>query len=245
MDPEFSGLFQRILDADGPVTFGQDGDYPITEAMEQYKFQSQICMPLYPRKGKPWLLGLHHCSGPRSWLGEEKKLFVEAGRRLEEALTSLLAYRELQESEGLYRSLFENMLNGWAYCRLIFEGDIPVDFVFLEANSAFATLTGWKDVVGKKMSEVTITSARQAGQGFLNTAAQVVFTGKPERFEYYAGSLDKWLSMSVYSPQRNYFVVVFDDITDRKNAEEKLRKSEEMYRLITDNISDILFTTDA
>jgi len=31
----------------------------------------------------------------------------------------------LQESENLYRSLFENMLNGFAYCQMLFENNQP------------------------------------------------------------------------------------------------------------------------
>ena len=35
------------------------------------------------------------------------------------------------ESEERYRSLFENMLNGVSYCRMLFEGDRPRDFLYL------------------------------------------------------------------------------------------------------------------
>ncbi|RPJ41398.1 MAG: PAS domain S-box protein, partial [Candidatus Latescibacterota bacterium] len=37
--------------------------------------------------------------------------------------------KELRETEIHYRSLFENMLNGLAYCRVIYEEGRPVDFV--------------------------------------------------------------------------------------------------------------------
>jgi len=48
----------------------------------------------------------------------------------------------LRESETHYRSLFENMLNGFAYCRMIFEQGQPQDFVYLATNGAFEKLTG-------------------------------------------------------------------------------------------------------
>lgn len=57
---------------------------------------------------------------------------------------------ELRSSEERYRSLFQNMVEGYAYCRMIYEGDRPLDFVYLAVNEAFETLTGLKDVVGKK-----------------------------------------------------------------------------------------------
>ena len=60
----------------------------------------------------------------------------------------------LRTSEALYHSLFENMLNGFAYCKMIFDQDRPQDFIYLAVNSAFESLTGLKNVVGKKVSEV-------------------------------------------------------------------------------------------
>ncbi len=38
------------------------------------------------------------------------------------------AESSLKRSEDRYRSLFDNMLNGIAYCRMIYEDDRPVDF---------------------------------------------------------------------------------------------------------------------
>jgi PAS domain S-box-containing protein len=65
------------------------------------------------------------------------------------------AEEALRESEGLYRSLFDNMLNGFAYCEMHFdEQGAPWDFTYLAVNEALASLTGLRDVTGKKVSEV-------------------------------------------------------------------------------------------
>ena len=42
--------------------------------------------------------------------------------------------------------------------------------------------------------------------------------------------LGKWFSISVYSAGRGYFVAVFDNITERKRAEETITESEEKFR---------------
>ena len=60
----------------------------------------------------------------------------------------------LMESEKRYRSLFENMMNGYAYCRMLFDRNGPKDFIFIDVNMAFETTTGLKNVAGKKASEV-------------------------------------------------------------------------------------------
>ena len=48
---------------------------------------------------KPYLFGLHQCSYARVWTAQEQRLFQEIGRRLADALTSLLMFRSLRESE--------------------------------------------------------------------------------------------------------------------------------------------------
>ena len=128
------------------------------------------------------------------------------------------AERELQESEKLYRSLFENILNGFAYCQMIFEQDQPQDFIYLSVNTAFEALTGLKDVVGRKVSEV-LPGIRQSDPGLFEIYGRVSLSGKPERFEIYVESLQQWFWISVYSPGKGYFVAVFDVITERKRAE--------------------------
>jgi len=131
------------------------------------------------------------------------------------------AEQALRESEKLYRSLFENMLNGFAYCRMIFEQDQPQDFIYLNVNTAFEALTGLKDVVGRKASEV-IPGIRQSDPGLFEIYGRASLSGKPERFEIYVEALRQWFWISVYSPEKGYFVAVFDVITERKLAEAKL-----------------------
>ena len=51
---------------------------------------------------------------------------------------------------------------------------------------------------------------------------RVALTGEPERVEIYVEALKMWFSLSVYSPEKEYFVAVFDVITERKQAEEAM-----------------------
>ena len=145
----------------------------------------------------------------------------------------------LQESENLYRSLFENMLNGFSYCQMLFEDNQPQDFIYLKVNSSFETLTGLKDVVGKRVSEV-IPGIRESDPELFEIYGRVALTGKPERFENYVEALKMWFSISVYSPEKEYFVAVFDVITERKRAESELKLKE---RLL-DSASDSIFLYD-
>ena len=50
--------------------------------------------------------------------------------------------------------IFENMLEGFAYCKMIFDRDNhPVDWIYLDVNDAFDRLTGLENTVGKKVTE--------------------------------------------------------------------------------------------
>ena len=121
-------------------------------------------------------------------------------------------------SEDLYRSLFENMLNGFAYCRMLFNDGIPQDFIYLAVNDAFMSQTGLKDVVGRKVTEV-IPGIRETDPQLFEIYGRVAMTGQPERFEVFVEALQMWFLISVYSPAQEYFVAVFDVITERKRVE--------------------------
>ncbi len=133
------------------------------------------------------------------------------------------AEEELRASEEHYRSLFDNMLNGFAHCRMIFEEGNPQDFIYLNVNQAFETLTGLKNVTGKKVSEV-IPGLREADPGLFEIYGRVATTGVPARFETYVEALNMWFSISVYCPRKEHFVAIFDVITERKEAEGKTRE---------------------
>ncbi|MGA2159512.1 MAG: PAS domain S-box protein [Dehalococcoidia bacterium] len=145
------------------------------------------------------------------------------------------AEEALQESENLYHSLFENMLNGFAYCRMLFEDGRGKDFVYIAVNSAFEKLTGLKNVTGKKISEL-IPGIWETDSELLEAYARVASTGIPETFEAYLAALNMWLYISVYSPEKEYFVAVFDVITDRKNMEIELQASHEEMRALAGNL---------
>jgi len=127
----------------------------------------------------------------------------------------------VRESEGRYHSLFENMLEGYAHCKMIYEDKLPKDFIYLDVNIAFEKLTGLKNVVGKKVSEV-IPGVQESNPELFAIYGRVTSTGKPEKFETYVEGLGIWFSISVYSTNPGHFVAVFDNITERKQAEEEI-----------------------
>ena len=130
--------------------------------------------------------------------------------------------QERRDTENRYRLLFENMLDGFAYCKMLFD-DLgrPVDFVYLAVNSAFERLTGLKNVVGKRVTEV-IPGIKEASPELFEAYGRVALTGKPEKLEVYLKSMSSWFSIAAYSTLKGYFIAVFDNVTERKRLQDEV-----------------------
>lgn len=129
---------------------------------------------------------------------------------------------KLRINEERYCSLFDHMAEGYAYCQMIFENGEATDWMYISVNEAFGQLTGMQDVMGKRVSEL-IPGLRKTDPGLFEIYARVALTGRHEKFEMFVEALQLWFSVSVYSPGKEFFVVVFDVITERKNAETELQ----------------------
>jgi PAS domain S-box-containing protein len=143
------------------------------------------------------------------------------------ALAKLRTDEALRRSEERYRSLFENMLEGYAYCEMVMEDGEYRDFVYLDVNPAFERLTGLTGVVGKRVTEV-IPGIRESNPELFEIYGRVAFSGVPERVEIYVDGLKIWFSLSVFSTGKGFFVAVFDNVTERRKLEDQLRQSQKM-----------------
>ena len=145
----------------------------------------------------------------------------------------------LRESEERYRSLFDNMLEGYAYCRMLFENGAPSDFTYINVNDAFEKITGLKEVIGKKATEA-IPGIRESNPELFEIYGRVALTGQSERFETYVDALKIWFSVAAYSPRKEYFVAIFDDITERKRNEDALLElNEDLESLVAKRTLDL------
>jgi len=154
------------------------------------------------------------------------------------------AKKALRDSEARYRALFENMLDGFAYCQMLYdEQGQPDDFVYLVVNDTFAKLTGLQNVTGKKVTQI-IPGIKELHPEVFEICGRVASTGKPERLEIDLKPLGLRLSISVYCPMVGYFVAVFDDITQRTRSEEALRESEQRFRIMADGLPLMIWVHD-
>jgi two-component system, cell cycle sensor histidine kinase and response regulator CckA len=163
----------------------------------------------------------------------ERKQMEEALWNAKEELQNR-SKKAIRESEKRYRSLFENMLDGFAHCKMFFEEGRPQNFIYLDVNDSFYSLTGLNNIVGKKVTEV-IPGIKESNPELFEIYGRVASTGNPERFETYVDPMGIWFAVSVYSNEKDHFVSVFENITERKRSEERLHASEEIHRAVFEN----------
>jgi PAS domain S-box-containing protein len=129
----------------------------------------------------------------------------------------------LRESERKYRTLFNEMLSGMAVHEIICDAKgVPVDYRFLAANPAFERITGLKvdDILGKTVKEVLpgIESV------WIDRYGKVALTRKAVQFDERSDPLGKSFEVRAFSPEPGVFATLFNDITERKQAELEVRE---------------------
>lgn len=128
----------------------------------------------------------------------------------------------LRENEAKYKMLFENMTQGFALHEIILNSKgKPIDYRFLDINNAFEKLTGLKkeNVTGKTVKEVMPNTE----QYWLDTYSKVALTGEPCSYENFSAEIGRYYNTWVFRPQIGQFAVIFSDISERKELENKLK----------------------
>ncbi len=149
----------------------------------------------------------------------------------------------LKESEMKYRSLYENMLNGMLYCKIIKDDEgNPEDFIFIDANEAFEKITGFKRkaIINRRGSDFK-DILKRVSIDIMEIAIDVALYGKSDKYEiYHREPHNKWYYVHAYSNKKGYFAIVFDDISDRKRMEKQLKESEARYRAVVEDQTELI-----
>ncbi len=134
-----------------------------------------------------------------------------------------------KQAEERYRMLFDTLLEGFCIIEVIFDGDVPADYRFLEINPAFEKQTGLQNAQGRLMRELAPDNEAH----WFETYGQVALTGRPARFVNEAKGLNRWYDVSAYrvgGPESRKVAILFSDITEARRATEALRESESRER---------------
>ena len=89
-----------------------------------------------------------------------------------------------------------------------------------------------------------IPEIRESDPELLERYGRVAAGGQPEQFEYYVEALKMWFFISVYSPKPEHFVAVFDVITERKQHELAMQRSNRALRTISAGNEALIHATE-
>ncbi|MFH0967261.1 MAG: PAS domain S-box protein, partial [Methanobacteriota archaeon] len=149
---------------------------------------------------------------------------VEELMQKEEDLHQLVL--TLKQSESRFHTLFETMKEGMVLHEIIYDSDhTPVDYRIIDANPALETLIGLSPEMAKGKLASDLYQISPAP--YLDLYAKVADTGESYFFETYFEPMDKYFSISAFSPGKGLFATVFLNITDRKRSELALKVTNE------------------
>lgn len=183
------------------------------------------------------------------FIGLTFALFILVNRRLSMELEDDLIEREqtqnfLRESEERYRSILDNILEGY------FETNLKGDIVF--ANASACNLLGYDKETLYKINYRQFSTPETKNK-FQKIYRDVLRTGNPSKVSDYEiirgdGIIRiNELSVALLRDSKGKpagFRTVARDITERKQAEEKIRESEESISAITDSAHDAIIMMD-
>ncbi|MFO7804013.1 MAG: PAS domain S-box protein [Desulfovermiculus sp.] len=146
------------------------------------------------------------------------------------------AVARMRQSEENFRLLFENTPVGTAIHEVVLDSEEkPIDYVFLDVNSAFEEHTGLRaqDVLGQRITQVLPGIERCA---FIEIYGNVAKSGEPIWFEEYSPPLDRYFLIHAFRVGPGRFVAAFFDQTERKKTEKQNRFLSAVTREMTDSI---------
>jgi len=166
-------------------------------------------------------------------------------------ITSLKAYelqlagalQRIEESEIRYRQLFENIPNCFALHEIICDSDgVPVDYKFITVNPAFERETGLlaNNIIGHTIKQVS----PKIEDLWIKNYGQVALTGETIHFIDFSHEFGKYFEVHAFCPKKNFFAVLFNDVTSQKkleadliSAKEKAQENDRLKTAFLNNIS--------
>jgi len=242
--PRAGGNRERVLRTGQPVFHDDTAHDPtVNPEIARLGFTISGMVPLL-HKGK--VLGILAVAtrAPRQWAEEDKTLLTAVGQQIAIAVANARLYEELRQSEEKYRSLV-NSTND-----LIFTVDLEGNILF--ANPAAKAFTGYEpeETIGHNFAEYV----HPDDVPDLLAGIQQVLSGEPlesikgigRDAEYRLVRRDGqiiWVATRAW-PVRDArgkiigFSGITRDITERRRAEDALRRSEKRYRYFVEQTAE-------
>jgi len=228
MTAESAEVVRAALASDRALPRGPGHERQLNpDSAERFGIRSEMLMALRPNGDRPYLFGLHQCSGPRSWTKDEQRLFEEIGRRLTDALSRLIALRSLRQSEARFRTFVDHARDGF----FLMNGQLIV----VDVNRQACESLGYRreELIGKhprdfdvRLVDAAITQLAQragAGEALTFETEHRRKDGTVFPVEIRAGHFEQG--------GQSFYLALVRDIGERKRVEAELLARQEMLDL--------------
>jgi signal transduction histidine kinase len=152
----------------------------------------------------------------------------------------------LIESRQQYTSLFSNVEDAFCFVKILMdELGRPYDVLILEVNKAGETFLNLKreQIIFRKLTEILKNDLFDHVK-WLETISGTALTGKESHLTLFSKLFNKWLYIQIFSPERGYSVLLFRDITEKVEADNALKKTQERNNALLDAIPDTIIVCD-
>ncbi len=202
---------------------------PWREKAGRYGFRASAAFPLR-RRGRATASLTIYALEPGVFDTEQVGLLESLSADISYAIDALdhehlrsRAEEALRESEDKFAGLYSSMVEGVALHKIIYDASgNAVDYIITDVNPSYESITGLRRemIVGKRATEAYGTTEAP----FVEVYARVALSGRPEVFEVYFPPMKKYFAISAFSPAKGQFGTVFQDISERKQADEEIKK---------------------
>ena len=245
VDRDIAALFAAARASDSVVHFGRRSGTNVPEVADRFTIRSQIAIAVDPKVDRPYLFGIQQCARDRIWTAVEERLFQEIGRRLADALTSLLVIRTLRDSERKLEAAQRLARVGW------WERDFTTNRVAL--STEVCRIFGIEPVDLPLWHERWLSVIHPDDRGRAGAAAAASLRGdarydieyrvlRPDGMERVVHSVGDVTRNSSGQPVRQFGML--QDITELRKAENELRASEARFRTFVEHAADAFLLHD-
>ena len=239
--PGFAQFSQKLLDADEPLVFDRSSGGAEWDPPALADVQSFVSMAIRPKVGNNWAFGIHQCAHSRVWPTEERLLFKEIGRRIEDALSNLLFLRDLADSAARLRAVVDQAGDSlWL---------ISLDGKIIDVNQQACDSLGYKrkELLSMAIADIGIhVESPQYKERFWDTLTAgetVTLEGMQRRRDGSTFPVEVRAGLMKLGGE-SYVLGLARDVTERRQAQEVLEKERQQLISMFDGIGEVIYVAD-